>query len=54
MERGKRLLRETLGLGKSRDTHRADFAGFCGKWSQEDSAEFERVTEGFGEIDEEL
>lgn len=50
----KRLLREALGLSESRDARRADFAGFCGSWNKEDVAEFERATEVFGKIDEEL
>lgn len=50
----KRLLREALGLGESKDPHREDFAQFCGRWSEEDGAAFEKATAGFGEIDEEV
>ena len=50
----KRLLRESLGLGGGKPDHRADFAGFCGKWSDEEADEFDKAVSVFDEIYEEV
>jgi len=50
----KRLLRESLGIGGQKPDHRADFARFCGKWSEQEAEEFDKAVVVFDEIDEEV
>jgi hypothetical protein len=50
----KRLLKKSLGLEPKGEDHRADFAEFCGSWSDQEVEEFSKSTEIFAEIDEEV
>lgn len=50
----KRLLRESLGIGGQKPDHSEDFAGFCGKWSEQEAEEFDKEVSIFDEIDEEV
>lgn len=50
----KRLLRESLGVNGAAPDHRGDFAGFCGRWSEQEAAEFDQAVASFDEIDEEV
>lgn len=49
----KELLGEILGVGASRGKKR-DLSDFAGSWSEEEAREFEKATELFNRIDEEL
>ena len=48
----KLLLRQALGLAPAEPADRkADFAEFCGVWSQAEKAEFDRNTEDLRRVD---
>ena len=47
------LLREALGMEDSTERKR-DLSDFSGTWDEEEAAEFEKATEVFEEVDEEL
>lgn len=50
----KKMLEESLGMRPRSDgRHRGAFQDFCGVWSVEDLAEFERQTEDLRQVDEE-
>ncbi len=50
----KKLLREVLGIEKHQIDHRSDFTPFCGQWTAEEKAEFDKSTAVFSEIDDEV
>lgn len=47
----KRLLDDALGVRPSHGKHRKAFEKFCGVWSKEQTAEFERALRQFGKVD---
>jgi hypothetical protein len=49
----KRLLEEALGMKPRPPGHnREQFEGFCGAWSGDDLAEFQRATADFERVDD--
>ncbi len=50
----KRLLRESLGLERQVVNNRDDFASFCGQWTEAEKTEFDKSTEVFSEIDDDV
>jgi len=48
----KDILVRALGLTSRRGGNRARFERFCGRWSEQDYAEFVSATEDFSRIDE--
>ena len=50
----KNILRDALGTGGKKLSHRRDFAEFCGSWSETQASEFDDAVSTFSEIDDDL